>query len=48
MPSSPTLHYNTPLNDNKTRCGRKLNKVQWRTDIKDVTCNRCLQLVELD
>ena len=48
MPASPTLHYNTPKNDNKTRCGRKLNKVQWRTDIKDVTCNRCLQLVKLD
>lgn len=46
MPASKTTHYNTPKNDNKTRCGRILSAVEWRTDISDVTCNRCLQLVQ--
>lgn len=44
MPEEKTTHFNTPADDGKTRCGRKLTKVEWRVDIKDVTCNRCTQL----
>lgn len=44
MPAAKTLHYNPPAVNRKTRCGRSLSMVEWRTDIADVTCNRCLML----
>lgn len=32
----------------KTRCGRRLREGGWTEDMKDVTCDRCLQLLEMD
>lgn len=47
MPVERVTHYNPPdKNDGKTRDGRRLAKVKWSTNINDVTCDRCLQLVE--
>lgn len=50
MPAAKTLHFNPPgvRYLNKTRCGRILRMVEWRLDIADITCNRCLQLNALD
>ncbi len=48
MPASKTRHWNTPAHDGKTRCGRHLHQVEWRNDINDVDCNKCLQLYALD
>ncbi len=48
MPASKTRHWNTPKHDGKTRCGRHLSQVEWRNDINDVDCNKCLQLYGLD
>ncbi len=44
----PAIHYNTPKDDGKTRCGRKLAAVKWRTDAKDVTCGNCERLIKHD
>jgi hypothetical protein len=48
VPAIRAIHWNTPKADGKTRCGRPLEKVTWREDVKDVTCDRCLDLIALD
>ncbi len=55
MPRQPTLHWNPPESVptwrdyvGKTRCGRKLRDVLHTEDIKDVSCDRCLQLIKAD
>lgn len=44
MAKAKTLHYNTPKDDGKTRCGRRLYEVLWTTDPQDATCNTCRKL----
>lgn len=44
MPVERAVHFNPPINNRKTRCGRYLANVKWSLDIKDVTCNRCISL----
>lgn len=46
MPAEKTIHWNPPTAyevrfRQKTRCGLKLEKVEWRHDINDTTCNKC-------
>lgn len=55
MPGIKAVHWNPPESvpmwsryKGKTRCGRMLSRVKWSEDAKDVTCDRCLQLLTKD
>lgn len=48
IPASRTIHWNDPKTNGRTRCGRRLHLVIFRDDPNDATCNRCIQLHELD
>lgn len=48
MPAAKTLHYNPPTQGFKTRCGIRFKEgIEWRKDIKDVSCNNCIRLEAL-
>lgn len=45
MPAAKTLHYNPPTQGYFTRCGiRFKERIEWRKDLADVTCNNCIRL----
>ena len=46
-----TIHWNPPevrAAGYSARCGRSLFAVQWRDDLKDVTCDSCLYYAYVD
>ena len=52
MPKARVIHYNPPetmrMYRGRTRCGRRLAFFSHTTDAKDVTCDKCHQLIAID
>lgn len=45
MPRAKLLHLNSPEDDERTVCGRKLAKTQWTLEPSQVTCKACRKVM---
>lgn len=46
MPRKPVTHYNPPDDDERTACGRHLDRVDWDRAPERVTCKACKKVMK--